>query len=59
MKNKFCFWLLFMLMLFLIRLMFTVAFWYFIGYLVLAAAVVFFIYIVFIRLFLVNLKGDE
>ena len=60
MKNKFCFWLLFLAGVFLIRrLMFTVAFWYFIGYLVLAASVVFFIYIVFIRLFLVNLKGDE
>lgn len=58
MKNKPCFWLLFMLMLFLIRLMFTVAFWYVVGYILLAASALFFVYVVFIRWFLVN-GGDK
>ena len=47
MKNKPCFWLLFLAGVFLIRLMFTVAFWYVVGYILLAASAVFFVYIVF------------
>lgn len=59
MKNKIGFWMLFWAGVFLIRLMFTAAFWYFIGYLALGAAAVFFLYVVFIRWFLVNLNGDK
>lgn len=59
MKNKIGFWMLFLPGIILIRLMFTVAFWYFIGYLALGAAALFFLYIVFIRWFLVNLKGGK
>lgn len=58
MKNKPCFWLLFLAGVFLIRLMFTVAFWYVVGYILLAASAVFFVYVVFIRWFLVN-GGDK
>ena len=52
MKNKFFFWLLFLPGIILIRLIFTAAFWYVIGCVVLGIAVAFFIYIVFIRQFL-------
>ena len=59
MKNKPCFWLLFLAgVFFLIRLMFTLAFWYVVGYMLLAASAVFFVYVVFIRWFLVN-RGDK
>ena len=62
MKNKSCFWLMFLPMLILIRLIFSAAFWNAVfmawGYLALTSAVVFFIYIVFIRWFLVN-RGDK
>ena len=47
----------------LIRLIFRAAFWNAVfmalGYLALVSAAVFFIYIVFIRWFLVNLKGGK
>ena len=62
MKNKPCFWLLFLAGVFLIRLIFRAAFWSAVfmalGYLALASAAVFFVYIVFIRWFLVN-GGDK
>lgn len=64
MKNKIGFWMLFLAGVFLIRLMiFRAAFWNAVfmalGYLALTSAVVFFVYVVFIRWFLVNLKGGK
>ena len=58
MKNKSCFWLLFLPGILLIRLIFSAAFWYVIGCVVLGIAVAFFIYIVFIRMFIVN-RGEK
>lgn len=63
MKNKIGFWMLFLPGIILIRLILRAAFWSAVfmvaGYLALASAVVFFVYIVFIRWFLVNLKGGK
>ena len=61
--KKIGFWMLFLAGVFLIRLFFRDAFWNAVfmalGYLALTSAAVFFVYIVFIRWFLVNLKGGK